>query len=206
MEQRTLTADYGSIRPGDFIHVTPVKGYLPVDGQVIAASGRSLLLVFDRPTGPRGNTIEDLPFDRFKEVTVHGSGPLPPTVIRNYKGKQQGDAGKAYEAEARLLSTAGYRATSQSWAPGQWGAGAFILAVLLFFVLVGILVFIYMILVKPEGTLTVTYALAPAAVASGVARAASEADDTKVCPRCAETVKAAALVCRYCGHEFAPPA
>lgn len=26
--------------------------------------------------------------------------------------------------------------------------------------------------------------------------------DEKVCPRCAETVKAAALVCRHCGHEF----
>jgi hypothetical protein len=26
--------------------------------------------------------------------------------------------------------------------------------------------------------------------------------DEKVCPRCAETVKSAAEVCRYCGHEF----
>jgi hypothetical protein len=25
---------------------------------------------------------------------------------------------------------------------------------------------------------------------------------TKVCPRCAEDVKAAAQVCRFCGHEF----
>lgn len=27
-------------------------------------------------------------------------------------------------------------------------------------------------------------------------------ESTKVCPRCAETVKAAAQVCRFCGHEF----
>lgn len=27
----------------------------------------------------------------------------------------------------------------------------------------------------------------------------------KVCPRCAEMVKAAAQVCRYCGHEFPEP-
>lgn len=27
-------------------------------------------------------------------------------------------------------------------------------------------------------------------------------EPTKACPRCAETVKMAAAVCRYCGHEF----
>lgn len=34
-------------------------------------------------------------------------------------------------------------------------------------------------------------------------------DEAKVCPRCAERIKAAALVCRHCGHDFAagiPPA
>lgn len=37
------------------------------------------------------------------------------------------------------------------------------------------------------------------------ARQASEVDDkdTKTCPQCAERVKAAARVCRFCGHQFA---
>jgi hypothetical protein len=30
----------------------------------------------------------------------------------------------------------------------------------------------------------------------------AEAQDTKVCPSCAETVKAAATVCRFCKHSF----
>ena len=33
-------------------------------------------------------------------------------------------------------------------------------------------------------------------------RPSVDAPDTKTCPRCAEDVKGAALVCRYCGHEF----
>jgi len=29
-----------------------------------------------------------------------------------------------------------------------------------------------------------------------------EVEQTKICPQCAETVKAAANVCRFCGHQF----
>src|SRR5512132_1718403 len=36
-----------------------------------------------------------------------------------------------------------------------------------------------------------------------LARISPKAAETKVCPDCAETVKAAALVCRFCGHRFA---
>lgn len=32
--------------------------------------------------------------------------------------------------------------------------------------------------------------------------AAAPVADTKECPRCAETIKTAAKVCRFCGHEF----
>jgi hypothetical protein len=56
----------------------------------------------------------------------------------------------------------GYRAAGQSWAQGQWGCGAWLFALLLCIVLVGFLVFIYMLIVKPDGTLTVTYELAEA--------------------------------------------
>lgn len=33
--------------------------------------------------------------------------------------------------------------------------------------------------------------------------AAAAAADNKKCPKCAEAVKREALVCRFCGHEFA---
>ena len=81
----------------------------------------------------------------------------PQVIIRTYRGKQQADAVAWFEADAADLALDGYSPTTQSWAQGQWGCGAFSVALLLGVVLIGIFIFIYMLVVKPDGTLTVTY-------------------------------------------------
>lgn len=82
----------------------------------------------------------------------------PPVVVRTYQGRSQNEAVKWFTRDAEAFGAAGYAPVSQSWAQGSWGCGAFLVALLLCFLLVGILVFIYMLVVKPRGTLTVTYA------------------------------------------------
>ena len=113
-----------------------------------------------------------------------------PPIVRVYRGAQQADANAAFRSDAVELAKYGYVPTTQSWAQGQWGCGAFLVALLLCILLIGFLVFIFMLVVKPDGTLTVTYEF------QGVAAA------TKICPRCAETIKKEAKVCRFCGNEF----
>jgi hypothetical protein len=103
----------------------------------------------------------------------------PETIVRTYSGHQQADANTKFVAEAERLGAAGYAPSTQSWAAGQYGCGSFLIAVLLMIVLVGFLVFIYMLVVKPDGTLTVTYqrkAHAPAAAAPAAPKGESTAD------------------------------
>ena len=115
----------------------------------------------------------------------------PQTIVRTYKGREAA-AMKAFQGDAAKLSSQRYHPTAQTWAPGSYGCGDFLGALLLCLILIGFIIFIYMLLVKPQGTLTVTYEYRPAPTIV----------DEKTCPRCAEKVKAAAAVCRFCGHEF----
>ena len=97
---------------------------------------------------------------------------FPPIIVRVYRGAQQEDATRDFQVDAANLAQSGYQPTSQSWAAGQWGCGAFLFALLLCIILIGILVFAYMLIVHPSGTLTVTYAWqAPAQPVQPVQRA-----------------------------------
>jgi hypothetical protein len=110
-------------------------------------------------------------------------------VIKTYGGTQS-EAALRFQSDAVSMAERGYFPTSQSWTPGQWSAGAYFAAVLLIFLFgLGILILGYMLIVKPAGSLTVTYQLKPPV-------------DEKTCPMCAERIKSAALVCHFCGHKF----
>lgn len=90
------------------------------------------------------------------EITFTMSTQL--TIVRSYKGTQT-KATAEFQKDAQKMSALGYVPTTQAWAPGTYGCGSFVLAAILCFAIIGIIVFIYMLLVKPPGTLTVTYQL-----------------------------------------------
>ena len=86
----------------------------------------------------------------------------------------------------------GYTPISQSYQSGTWSGGAFLIAIILCPVGIGILALIYMLIVKPDGSLTVTYEY----------KERVEKIEEKTCPQCAEDIKKAAKVCKHCSYEF----
>lgn len=77
-------------------------------------------------------------------------------IVKTYRGREK-QATAAFRKDAAIMAAQGYFPTSQNYSAGSYGCGSFLLAALLCFVLIGIIVFIYMLIVKPAGVLTVTY-------------------------------------------------
>ncbi len=123
------------------------------------------------------------------------------TQVKTYRGREAG-AVRAFRADVPRMAQRGFVPVAQTWAPGGYGLFSFLFALLLCLIIIGFLIFLYMLIVKPAGTLTVTYSLQAGA-------AVADIGGEKACPRCAEHVKAAAAVCRFCGFTFpesaAPP-
>lgn len=121
-----------------------------------------------------------------------------PSVIKIYPGNQT-QAMLAFQADSAMMATQGYAPTSQTWVAGSHGCGTFLVALVLCVIGVGIFIFFYLLMVPPPGNLSVTYELR--AFSGGPVGAFPEAE--KTCPKCAERVRVAASVCRYCGYNFA---
>ena len=124
---------------------------------------------------------------------------LQRVIVKNYKGTQS-DATRYFKRDSLKMVEKGYYPTSQNWSPGSYGCGSFILALLLCLILIGILVFIYMLIVKPDGILSVTYELKKEN--KGIVENKTKKLEEKACPECAEMVKEKAKICRFCRHQF----
>jgi len=124
---------------------------------------------------------------------------LQKLIVRNFKGTQI-EATRNFKRDSVKMAEKGYYPTSQNWSPGSYGYGSFILALLLCIILIGILVFIYMLIVKPNGTLSVTYELKKEN--NEIVEKKNGNLEEKECPECAEMVKEKAKICRFCRHEF----
>jgi hypothetical protein len=101
-----------------------------------------------------------------KQVPAPHASQRPAVLVRLYRGRAQEDAVRAFQVDATNLAALGYKPVAQQWMQGSWGVGAFIVALLLCLVIVGLFAFLYLLIVKPAGTLTVTYELREAAVAT----------------------------------------
>ncbi len=133
---------------------------------------------------------------------------FPPSLARSYRGRSRDWIERVRKRDAELLAQRGYFPTAESFIAGAWRGRDWLAALLIVLLFgLGLLVLAYMLVVRPGGTLTVFYArdfLRDTRTAD-VSSMADAADDTMACPRCAETIKRAAKMCRFCQLDLTAP-
>ena len=80
-------------------------------------------------------------------------------LVRTYRGHQQSEAIASYVRDAETLAQRGYAPVGQSWGDGQWDGGYFLIALILSLFGIGLILLAYMAIIRPDGTLCVTYRL-----------------------------------------------
>ena len=80
-------------------------------------------------------------------------------LVRTYRGHQQSQAIASYVKDAETLAQHGYEPAGQSWGDGQWDGGFFLIALILSLFGIGLILLAYMAIIRPDGTLCVTYRL-----------------------------------------------
>lgn len=92
-----------------------------------------------------------------------------PSLLKAYKGKQA-EVATLLQADSTEMAAEGYFPTWQNWTPGEWTTEAYVVAVLLILLFgFGVLVLAYLLIVEPDGTLTVAYERRAAAASSASA-------------------------------------
>jgi hypothetical protein len=80
-----------------------------------------------------------------------------PVFVRGYRGKTYEAIIEAFHSDAVLLLQQGYEPTGQHYVEGKWGFAIGLLATLTIPLIVGVLVWVWILTSRPIGTLTVTY-------------------------------------------------
>jgi hypothetical protein len=80
-------------------------------------------------------------------------------LVRMYRGHEQTEAVASFVKDAEMLAGRGYAPLGQSWGDGQWDGAYFLLALLLSLFGIGLILLAYMAIIRPDGTLCVTYRL-----------------------------------------------
>ena len=119
-------------------------------------------------------------------------------IIKQWEGDQMA-ALALYQADANLMAEQGYFPVSQEWRSSPRVVRCAI-GIILIPAGIGIVILLTLLFTKnPKGCWIVKYAYrektqSPAEVATA---------PHKTCPKCAEEVKDAAAICRFCKYDFA---